>query len=351
MANYKQKLTRGLYDEIDMAEEVINNPEMINDNFKIRMQCLVRYYKNFPDPETGKKLTVKKIKEKLTDLLDTYADVENEQKISDIVGYYVNKYSKIGFREILEQVKEVHINYSELEAIRKVNDIVLERILFYMLIRAKLEEAKKTQKGKTGDYESEYTVEEIDARIKELQDELMTQENRAKYMEDRKYKNVNFGRVNDIFMEIDRLKKIKENINNKPKIYLDDSDEHFLLKFAGFKYKRSGSRNEQSNDIFGKLMQLGYTSYSEYGKFDNEAVIINYCEREVKDGIDIPINFEDMENTYLYYDMWRGEPVKICEECGKLFVYKKTGRPAKYCDKCTAKRKKEQKKAWSKTNK
>lgn len=352
------KKYRGTFDEVDLALETINNPELINDDTDTRLICLVRFYKNYPDPVTGKKLTVKKIKEVLYELLEDNYDGFSAMNWHDKVNSIVNKYSTPDMRIIVDKVDSIHFNYTELEKIKSLNNPVEEKVMFMILFFTKLskETYKQIMKARNNGVEPEpYTTPEwVLKEIEETRAKLNSDEMRKELLMNMKMQNFHFGEYNKLQDRLAYLYKLKK----EDKCFgFSMEKEKRCFELAGFKYNRT-SRDSQRAVVYHDLIEAGFIDeqhpWDTNGRTNKTYIIVNIYEEEINDGIDVSADNDDLNYIMNNYIQWRndGEGITICERCGRPFEQNpKAKKKAKMCPECRKAKKKEQDKSYKSTKK
>lgn len=141
------KLIDGFIDEEQLAVDLINDKKLINDNPRRRIIAYIKYLKNYPDPDTGKILYKKQIRQKIDDLMYGYYNGFSMANWDDNIKKDLNKYTKNGEYEF-NKPKLIGITLNELNTIARLNDINKEKILFILLVFSKV----NRNSGRTDDY-------------------------------------------------------------------------------------------------------------------------------------------------------------------------------------------------------
>ena len=248
-----------LIDEEDLLKDFLKNKKTVNnkEDMKKRLGVFVKYLKK----EKG--LSKNEIINEVHNLLDTYLVGYVYKNWDGKVTEIVNKNIKKENLEYKKAKTGVHINYEELEYIKAQDDIETEKLLFVMLVLAKLE-------------------------------------------------------------------------NEKDKPLRISNSNQTLLALSKFKYKtKSDSKEVQARSFFYDIGKRGYVNYRN-GK--SNYIFLNYGDKDnIKEGIDLELNRENIENVVVTYLDWRQkEDYYYCKVCGKEIKKGKTKTP-KYCVTCAKK--------------
>lgn len=123
-----------ILDEKAKAEEILNSGE-IYDNIYTTMRVLIKYW------YLNDGLRKKKITEKLESFLEKSYEGYNPAKWQDKIEKEVNRYIRKKYQ--FNKVENINITKSELEHIRGLDNIILERLAFTMLVYCKIENTIK----------------------------------------------------------------------------------------------------------------------------------------------------------------------------------------------------------------
>lgn len=118
-----------ILDEKAVAEEIINTGKLY-ENIHMTIKLLIKYWYIVDD------LRKRKITEKLNEFLEENYEGYNPAKYEDEIEKEINSYirKKYSFAEI----NSVNITKNELKHIRGLNDVVLEKIAFSLLVYCKV---------------------------------------------------------------------------------------------------------------------------------------------------------------------------------------------------------------------
>ena len=116
-------------DEPKLIQELKDNPSTINNNTKKK---LIAYVKILHTQGYTKEM----IKNKINDLMECNYNMYDSLAWENTIDFYIDRYTKDKYCHIKEP-KEILITYKELNKIKQINNINLEKVLFILLIIAK----------------------------------------------------------------------------------------------------------------------------------------------------------------------------------------------------------------------
>lgn len=123
-----------------IAEELVKNNKLINDDTLTKIRCYIKYLKT-------QKISKREIRNQLDDLMLKNYDGFIMADWDELLQRMVNKYSKSKYCEYKKTNDEVAIYESELKTISEIGDlsgfrdIEIEKILFIMLVLAKINDS------------------------------------------------------------------------------------------------------------------------------------------------------------------------------------------------------------------
>ena len=109
-------------------------------------------------------------------------------------------------------------------------------------------------------------------------------------------------------------------------------DRQILFTLSRYKFKR-GDRMEQRGSVIHDILMKGLIDRNR-GVTSTGIKLLYGDNIDIKEGIDLELNYENIENIIVTYLDWRQkEDYHYCKRCGKEIKKGKTS-PIKYCPSC-----------------